>query len=102
MFKYVNERPVTASDLDVLLPQFDEAVGNLSAHPVKGTITEIGGLPSIRYDDVEVEGSVPLQSRLAFIFDERDQYLLNCQSTPARRQELNAACDRVLETLAHR
>lgn len=100
--KYVNDGPASTADLEALLPEFDELLSNLGGHPVTGKITEVGGFPSIRYDDVVVGGPEALSSRMVFVFDEQDQYLLNCQSTPARRQELDAACDLVLETLAGR
>lgn len=39
------------------------------------------------------------ESRLVYLFDQAVEYQLNCQSTPEKRAELNAACGQVLATL---
>lgn len=97
--KYVNDSPVTAADVAEALPQFDTQISELAGKEVTGAAVQVAGLPGIRYYDVDVPGMGNQRSRLVFLFSGRNQYLVNCQWTSARRDELNTSCDRVLATL---
>ena len=100
--KYLNAAPVGPEDMVEVLPVFNSQVSQLVEKQVTGSIVDIAGLPGIRYDDLDVPGRVNQKSRLVFLFDGRDQYLLNCQSTAEHRDELTRACDRALATVRHR
>ena len=40
------------------------------------------------------------ESRFTVLFDGDQEYLINCQSTPEHRDEVDEACDEALATLA--
>ena len=75
---------------------FFENQGALNAGPIPITI---GGLPGFRYEGqlLNVEG-VPVQSRLAWVFDDKTQYFLNCQYTPEHAEEMKRGCNQVVES----
>jgi hypothetical protein len=60
---------------------------------------EIAGLPSLSLDAIAVPTPEDGESRFTVLFDGDQEYLINCQSTPEGRPEIEAACDLVLETL---
>ena len=59
----------------------------------------MAGLPALTYAEVPVASVEGGQSRLVVVFDGRTEYLINCQSTPEKRSEINEACDLAVETL---
>ena len=97
--KYELNVAVTSANLPDVMPELDGVVGQLAGGPVSGEVTEIGGLPAARYDVVTLDEPPQGESRLVYLFDQAVEYQVNCQSTPQKRTELNAACDQVLATL---
>lgn len=97
--KYTINLPVTSTNIAAVAPQFDEAVAEAVGRPVRGEITDVGGLPAVRYGAIPIEQPAQGESQLLFVFDQRDEYQLNCQSTPEERTRLNEACARVMATL---
>jgi hypothetical protein len=97
--KYNLNVAVTSANLPGVMPELDGVVSELAGSPVSGEVTEIGGLPAARYDVVALDEPAEGESRLVYLFDEAVEYQLNCQSTPEKRAELNAACDQALATL---
>ncbi len=95
--KYVSPSGATPGEIFGAIEQFDGMVGALSKKPGKGKKVTIGGLPGIRYDDVDVPAKNE-KSRLVFSFDQRNHYFINCQSHAERRAEATRACDLILET----
>ena len=59
---------------------------------------DAAGLPGYEY-------TVPLQkpkdgeSRLIFLFKDKKEYEINCQSTPKLRERITEACDQAIKTL---
>ncbi len=98
--KYVLAAAVTEQNVDDALPEVDSLVRQLSGQPARGRLVEVGGLPAIRYDDVSLKEPANGKSRLAFVFIQNNEYLVNCQSTPPKRSEVDRACDLALGTLA--
>ena len=97
--KYTLNVPVTQENLAEALPQIDQTVSGLVGTPTSGTAGTTGGFPSVTYEAVAIPDPPQAQSRLAFLFDGTTEYLVNCQSTPAERAEVDQACDRALATL---
>jgi hypothetical protein len=81
------------------MPELDGVVVQLAGGPVSGSVTEVGGLPAVRYEPVPLDDPAQGESRLVYLFDQAVEYQVNCQSTPKMRTELNAACDQVLATM---
>lgn len=97
--KYDLNVAVTAANLPDVLPELDGVVSRLAGAPVSGEVTEVGGLPAAQYDVVALDEPAEGESRLVYLFDQAVEYQVNCQSTPAKRAELNAACDQALATM---
>ena len=98
--KYALDVAVTGANIEDVVPEVDGLVRQLTGQPASGRTGEVGGLPAIRYDDVSLKQPPNGRSRLVFLFDQRTEYLINCQSTPAEREEVDRGCDQVLSTLA--
>jgi hypothetical protein len=61
---------------------------------------ETGGFPSLTYDSVTLTTPEEGESRITILFEGDQEYVINCQSTPDARDEIEEACDLALETLA--
>jgi hypothetical protein len=59
---------------------------------------QVGGLPAIEYE-IDVPSVEDARSRLVFVFDGEDEYLINCQWKPDKREEIQDACQVALDTL---
>ena len=97
--KYELSAFVTSANLRGVMPELNGVVSDLAGRPMEGEVTEIGGFPAARYDVLALDAPAQGETRLVYLFDQNVEYQVNCQSTPAKRTELNAACDQVLATL---
>lgn len=65
-----------------------------------GRKVKYGGVPGYQY---EVEFSAPegtkLSNIMTFLFKGKDEFLINCQSSPKNRDALEKGCDEVLGSL---
>jgi len=98
--KYILATAVTEANIEDSLSEIDGLVRRLSGQAARGRIVDVGGLPSVRYDDVNLTEPANGKSRLVFVFDRNNEYLVNCQSTPSERAKVDRACDQALDTLA--
>lgn len=98
--RYNLDATVTSDNLASILPEVDSLVSQLAGEPARGRTVEVGGLPAIEYDDVDLAEPPEGKSRLVAIFDGPVEYMLNCQSTPEEREEITRGCDLALRTLA--
>jgi PsbP len=82
-----------AAEIDALVRQ---AQGRITRGPARVTID---GLPGLRFEAsaLDPEG-VRIQSLLAFVFDGRTEYALNCQFTPEAAEEMKRGCDQAVES----
>jgi hypothetical protein len=89
---------VTADNLSLAKREFDRLLQQVdpSADGEEGTIA---GFPSLTYDAVDLTTPEDGISRYTVFFEGDQEYLINCQSTPAERDQIEAACDQALETL---
>jgi hypothetical protein len=97
--RYRLQRSIDESTLDAAKAEFDQLVSDLASGAPEGEKTEIGGLPALRYSGVPVTDPADAQSRLIVLFDGSTEYLINCQSTPDKREEIDEACDMAVDTL---
>lgn len=97
--RYGLERGIDEENLDLAKAEFDGLMENLAPGAPEGETTELAGLPALRYTDVPVGSVEGGRSRLIVLFDGRTEYLINCQSTPEKRGEVEDACDRAVATL---
>jgi hypothetical protein len=97
--RYSLQRTIDEKSIDQAKSEFDVLVEALAPDAAKGDTTKLAGLPALRYSDVPVPSVKRGESRLIVLFDGRTEYLINCQSTPEKRDEINQACDLAVDTL---
>jgi hypothetical protein len=100
--RYGLKRSIDRDNLELAKSEFDALVKTLSPDAAEGKVAEIAGLPALRYANVPVRSIEDARSRLIVLFDGRTEYLINCQSTPDKRPEVDEACAMALETLRRR
>lgn len=84
--------------------EVDRIVARLTAQ-AKGTASdsktvEYGGIPGYEYVvEYEAPDKTILRNKLVFLFKGKDEFQVNCQSSPKNREELEKGCAQVLDTL---
>jgi hypothetical protein len=79
--------------------ELDPLVARISPGAPAGRTGEIRGFPSIDYRGLRVREIDGARTRLIALFDGDVEYLVNCQSTPKRRDDIERACRQVLDTI---
>ena len=79
--------------------ELDTVLGDLAGAPVEGKQIEVGGPLAFRYEIDSLETPEDGRSTIVAMFDGDTEYFINCQSVPDGREELESACDGVIETL---
>lgn len=92
--------PITVDDgnIDIAKRELDGLISQVDPSS-SGQTGETGGFPSVAYDAVSVPDPPDAESRLVALFDGDQEYLLNCQSTPEHRDEIDQGCDQAIESL---
>jgi len=90
---------IDAKNLDRAKAELDPLVAQISPGASKGETGEIRGFPSIDYEGLKVKQIDGAETRLVALFDGDVEYLVNCQSLPKRRTDIEKACAQVLETV---
>jgi hypothetical protein len=90
---------VTAENADQVKPELDDLISGLAGTELSGKQVQIGGFPGFGYT-FDLEDPPEGRSRFFVLFDGKIEYTLNCQSTPDKRDELQAACRQAVDTLA--
>ena len=93
------ERSIGKEELGAIKPQVDSLFEQGTGKPGDGEETEIGGLPALEYESAPTKGRPGEQARLLVLFDGDTEYTINCQSDEERREDIEEACDTVVETL---
>jgi hypothetical protein len=91
-------QPVDETNLQVAKQEIDGLLADLS--PAGGEAGETAGFPSLEYPSVPLDDPAQGESRLLFLFDGDQEFVLNCQSTPDERDQVEEACEQMRETLA--
>ena len=89
---------VERSDLGAAKQQFEQLIRQVDPSATAQP-TEVAGLPALDVKDVTIPSVPDGQSRLVPFFDGDQEYLINCQSTPEHRDEIEQACDMALDTV---
>ncbi|GAC1388907.1 MAG: hypothetical protein NVSMB4_14980 [Acidimicrobiales bacterium] len=98
--RYNLSTPVTAQDLPAQLVELNGVITQFAGRPYVGETAEIGGLPAVRYLPFALrDDAAKRSSRVVFLFDGTAEYELNCQSTPAARNQMDLGCAQMLATL---
>ena len=79
--------------------ELDPLVAQISPSAPSGDTGKVRGFPSIEYRGLRVREIDGARTRLVALFDGDVEYLVNCQSTPKRRADIDKACAQVLETV---
>ena len=93
---------INAKNLERAKAELDPLVARISPGAPRGKTGEVRGFPSIDYEGLEVRQIDGAETRLVALFDGDAEYLINCQSTPKRRADIDRACAQVLRTVAKR
>ena len=93
---------IDEKNLDRAKAELDPLVAQISPGAPAGQTGKIRGFPSIDYEGLEVRQIDGAETRLVALFDGDAEYLINCQSRPNRRAEIDRACAQVLKTVARR
>lgn len=97
--RYRLQQEVTDQNADAARREIDALLTRLSGSEVEGEPLEVGDLPSFRYELERLETPEGGRSTIVVVLDGRTEYFLNCQSVPDERDELEQACDQMIETL---
>ncbi len=89
---------ITAKNLAKFKREVDSVIGKLAGKRVSGRRVAHGGLPGYEYT-IALSAPAKARSRMSVLFDGPVEYLINCQSTPAKRTALEAGCRQALGTL---
>jgi hypothetical protein len=89
---------ITHDNLAKFKDDVDGVASRQAGTLVSGAEVEYGGLPGYEYV-ISLKRPPEGQSRLVFLFDQATEYLINCQSTPPERNEIEKACRKALDTL---
>jgi hypothetical protein len=95
------------SNLDVLKKRLDDASGKAfpGASGTTGAKIEAGGLPGLEYNLPLLQapgGAMRYVALLGKNGEHVREYIIECQSTPNHRPEIDQACQLVLNTIHHR
>jgi hypothetical protein len=90
---------IDESNLGLAKEEFDGLVQQVDPGAA-GEEGELAGFPSLTYDAVTLTTPEEGESRITILFEGDQEYVINCQSTPDARDEIEEACDLALETLA--
>jgi hypothetical protein len=89
---------ITKETLAKYKREVNAVIAQLAGKTVSGHEVEYGGLPGYDYT-ISLQNPPNGQSRLVVLFDQATEYLFNCQSTPIKRDRVETACRKALDTL---
>jgi hypothetical protein len=98
--RYTLGQEVDESNLALAKREFDALLSQGGVEASRGQTGETAGFPSLEYESVALTVPEDGESRIVILFEGDQEYLLNCQSTPDEREEVDAACQQMLETLS--
>jgi uncharacterized RDD family membrane protein YckC len=100
---YQLDASVTAQNLDLVMPDLEEAVRQF-AEQSGGTVragpgySSVAGKPAVRYEATGTVDGTPYEITLQYIFDGTTQYYVNCQHTDERADEIERGCEQIVQT----
>ena len=100
--RYTLNTEVDQANLGLAKQEFDGMIQQVDADAAPAEKGELAGFPSLTYDAVTMTTPENGESRVIVLFEGDQEYIINCQSTPDGRDEVEQACDLAVETLARR
>ncbi len=99
---YTLNTEVDQGNLGLAKQEFDGLIQQVDADAAPAGEGGLAGFPSLTYDAGTLTTPEDGESRLVVPFEGDQEYVINCQSTPADRDEIEEACDLAVDTLARR
>ena len=90
---------VTERNLRRVKSEVDRVFSQAAAEPASSEPVDVGGFPALEFDEIELMRPPDGVSRIVVLFDQRTEYVINCQSTPEHRDEIEEACEVALDSL---
>lgn len=100
--RFTLQGDVTEDNLSEAKAEFDDLILQVDPEAPEASETELIGLPTLEYDEIQLATPEDGESRYNIFFDGDQEYLINCQSTPDSREEIDAACQEALDSLEER
>jgi hypothetical protein len=100
--RYTLNTEVDQGNLGRAKQEFDGLIQQIDADAAPAEEGELAGFPSLTYDAVTLTTPEDGESRLIVLFEGDQEYMINCQSTPDGRDEIEEACDLAVDTLVRR
>ena len=91
--RYNLQRRVTAANIETIRPEADKLFSRLAGKDLKAKVTTVAGMPALEYEAFDLQRPKDARSRLLVLFDGVTEYLINCQSMPDQRKQVEQACD---------
>ena len=92
------QQTINPSNLGAAKREFDRLFQQVDPN-VDSQASKVAGIPALTIDQIDVPSIEDGQSRYVALLDGDQEYLINCQWTPAREEEIEQACDMALDTL---
>ena len=97
--RYALNHPVAARDAATVRAQLDKMLGQLTGRAIDGKRIHVDGLMAFRYEIDKLTTPTNGRSTLIALFNGATEYVINCQSVPDGRDEIQRACERAIDTL---
>jgi hypothetical protein len=98
--RFTLKREINQGTLNLVKQELDSLAQRVDPGAAPGEPGELAGFLSLTYDAVALTTPEDGESRLIVLFDGDQEYLINCQSIPDGREQIEEACDLAVETLA--
>lgn len=92
---------VNEDNLDMAKTELDGVIAQIDPQAGSGERVDVGGFPGFEYD-LALEQPEGARSRYTVIFDGNVEYIINCQATEERREDIAAACETALASVESR
>jgi hypothetical protein len=92
---------VNEDNLDMAKTELDGVIAQIDPEAGSGERVDVGGFPGFEYD-LALEEPAGARSRYTVIFDGNVEYIINCQATEERREDMAAACETALGSVESR
>lgn len=88
--------PANKKEIDRIVDILTKQSGGTASD---GVAVTVGGIPGYQYTIEYSAGNTDLQNQVTFLFSGQDEFQINCQSTPDKRDEMAKGCKQILDTL---
>jgi hypothetical protein len=92
---------ITDENLAMAKTELDGVIAQIDPEAGSGEPVDVGGFPGFEYD-LALEQPEGARSRYTVIFDGDVEYIINCQATDERREDMAAACETALGSVESR